>query len=68
MWDVAWLRSKTGTECLSVSTDGYALFWDIRRLGEPIQKVLLKDKSGAKVHEFSGASEGKIKEAIAKHK
>jgi len=25
-------------------------------------------KSGAKVHEFSGASEGKIKEAIAKHK
>ena len=50
VWDVAWLRSKTGTECLSVSTDGYALFWDIRRLGEPIQKVLLKDKSSGNVH------------------
>ena len=50
VWDVAWLRSKTGAECLSVSTDGYALFWNIRRLGEPIQRVLLKDKSGGNVH------------------
>ena len=50
LWDVAWIRSKTGTECLSVSTDGYALFWDIRRLGEPIQKVLLKDKVNQNVH------------------
>ena len=27
-----WLMTKTGQECVSVSTDGYAYYWDTRKL------------------------------------
>jgi len=27
VYDVAWLQSKTGTECATVSTDGQLFFW-----------------------------------------
>ena len=30
VYKVIWLQSKTGTECFSGSTDGLALWWDIR--------------------------------------
>ena len=36
VYDIAWTQSKTGTECATVSTDGQLLFWDIRKLGEPL--------------------------------
>lgn len=43
-YDMAWLQSKTGTECQSVSTDGFVHWWDIRRLGEPVESLLLTEK------------------------
>ncbi|XP_055552003.1 dynein axonemal intermediate chain 2-like isoform X11 [Falco biarmicus] len=36
-----WLQSKTGTECFSASTDGQVLWWDIRKLSEPTDTVIL---------------------------
>mmetsp|Transcript_5082 Transcript_5082/g.7878 ORF Transcript_5082/g.7878 Transcript_5082/m.7878 type:complete len:595 (-) Transcript_5082:83-1867(-) len=45
VYDVAWLQpSKTGTECASVSTDGQVFWWDIRKLGEPTESLLLDIK------------------------
>ena len=44
MYDFAWLQSKTGTECMSVSTDGSVLWWDIRKLGEPTESLVLKER------------------------
>mmetsp|Transcript_27129 Transcript_27129/g.55272 ORF Transcript_27129/g.55272 Transcript_27129/m.55272 type:complete len:571 (-) Transcript_27129:175-1887(-) len=42
VYDVAWLQSKTGTECATVSTDGQLFFWDIRKLGEPTEGMPLQ--------------------------
>jgi len=36
-----WLQSKTGTECFSSSTDGQVLWWDIRKLGQPTESLVL---------------------------
>jgi len=47
VYDVAWLQSKTGVELLSCSTDGEALFWDIRRLEEPVESLTLTEKGGS---------------------
>ena len=47
MYDFAWLQSKTGSEAVSVSTDGNVLWWDIRRLGEPLESLTLRDRSSA---------------------
>eukprot|EP00164_Ancoracysta_twista_P002327 GFYU01003075.1.p1 GENE.GFYU01003075.1~~GFYU01003075.1.p1 ORF type:complete len:570 (+),score=204.31 GFYU01003075.1:231-1940(+) len=44
VYSVAWLQSKTGTECASVSTDGQVFWWDIRKLGEPTESLLLDQK------------------------
>lgn len=44
VYDFAWLQSKTGTECMSVSTDGSVLWWDIRKLGEPTESLILKER------------------------
>mgnify|MGYP002861097147 CR=1 FL=1 len=39
-----WQMTKTGLECVTVSTDGYAHFWDIRRLKEDrVESLLIKD-------------------------
>jgi len=38
--DFAWLQSKTGTECASVSTDGYTFWWDTRKCVTVIFLVL----------------------------
>ena len=32
---------STGTECFSTSTDGQVLWWDIRKMGEPTESLLL---------------------------
>jgi dynein intermediate chain 2 len=42
VFDFAWLASKTGTEALTVSTDGSALWWDIRKLSEVVESMPLK--------------------------
>ncbi|XP_072501682.1 dynein axonemal intermediate chain 2 [Notamacropus eugenii] len=39
-----WLQSKTGTECFSASTDGQVMWWDIRKINEPTE-VLVMDVS-----------------------
>ncbi|XP_020858286.1 dynein axonemal intermediate chain 2 [Phascolarctos cinereus] len=39
-----WLQSKTGTECFSASTDGQVMWWDIRKMNEPTE-VLIMDVS-----------------------
>eukprot|EP00742_Colponemidia_sp_Colp-10_P001216 GILJ01001309.1.p1 GENE.GILJ01001309.1~~GILJ01001309.1.p1 ORF type:complete len:593 (-),score=99.77 GILJ01001309.1:140-1918(-) len=43
VYDIFWLHSKTGFECVSASTDGRLLWWDTRRLGEPTDTLLLTD-------------------------
>jgi len=45
VYSIAWLHGKTPTECASTSTDGYVLWWDVRKLGEPMEKLTLDDKS-----------------------
>ena len=50
LYQISWLQSKTGTECASVSTDGQVLWWDIRKLGEPTEKLdLIAKGSGNQV-------------------
>eukprot|EP00898_Chlorokybus_atmophyticus_P005110 jgi/Chlat1/55/ChrspC238811S00930 len=44
VYDVTWLQSKTATECASCSTDGNIHWWDTRRLGEPVESLLLQEK------------------------
>lgn len=42
VYDLAWLQSKTGTESMTVSTDGQVLWWDIRKLGEALESMPLR--------------------------
>ena len=40
--DIFWVSSKTGHQCVSVSTDGQMMWWDTRKLADgPIDKILL---------------------------
>ncbi|KAM3568079.1 hypothetical protein VYU27_009794 [Nannochloropsis oceanica] len=39
--DVFWISSKTGHQCVSISTDGRMLWWDTRRLAEPTDDLPL---------------------------
>ncbi|NWQ98516.1 DNAI2 protein, partial [Burhinus bistriatus] len=41
VYGAIWLQSKTGTECFSASTDGQVLWWDIRKLSEPTDSLVL---------------------------
>jgi dynein intermediate chain 2 len=41
VYDVFWINSKTGNQCVSVSTDGQMLWWDTRRLAEPTDNLTL---------------------------
>ena len=43
VYDVYWISSKANNLCTSVSTDGRMLWWDVRRLSEPME-VLPLDK------------------------
>ena len=44
VYDLAWLQSKTGSEAMTVSSDGKALWWDTRRLAEPTDELRLAEK------------------------
>lgn len=44
IYDFAWLQSKTGSEVMTVSSDGLVLWWDIRMFGEYTAKLAV-DKS-----------------------
>jgi len=43
--DIFWVSSKTGHQCVSVSTDGQMLWWDTRKLEEPIDSLILTTDS-----------------------
>ncbi|KAL0233416.1 hypothetical protein PCE1_001931 [Barthelona sp. PCE] len=45
-----WLQSKSACELLSVSTDGKALFWDIRKLSEPTESLSLQAHGQGMLH------------------
>uniref|UniRef100_A0A7S0V3I3 Uncharacterized protein n=1 Tax=Polytomella parva TaxID=51329 RepID=A0A7S0V3I3_9CHLO len=44
VYDMAWLQSKTGTEAMTVSTDGMVNWWDIRKLNESLENMPIRDK------------------------
>eukprot|EP01084_Bolivina_argentea_P099600 179020_1 len=42
IYDVEWIQSRTGTEFVSVSTDGVICWWDARKLGTgPMDQMVL---------------------------
>ena len=42
-----WVQSKTGSEFFSASSDGQVLWWDYRKLQDPIETLILDpDKKG----------------------
>ncbi|XP_068833628.1 dynein axonemal intermediate chain 2 [Capricornis sumatraensis] len=41
VYGTIWLQSKTGTECFSASTDGQVMWWDIRKLSEPTEVLIM---------------------------
>lgn len=43
VYDIYWLHGKSGTECVSVSTDGRMLWWDFKKPGEPTDSLVLTD-------------------------
>jgi len=43
--DVFWVSSKTGHQCASVSTDGQIMWWDTRKLGDPVDMINLTTDS-----------------------
>lgn len=50
VYDIKWIQSRTGNECVSVSSDGQLLWWDTRKLTDgtpwvPNDSMLLKAKS-----------------------
>lgn len=54
--DVFWVSSKTGHQCASVSTDGQMLWWDTRKLNEPIDSLTLAADAKASGAVLGGCS------------
>ena len=50
-----WVQSKTGTEFFSASTDGQVLWWDSRKLQEPIEKLTLDPEKKGDIKNARGA-------------
>ena len=46
VYAITWLQGKTLHECVSTSTDGMVLWWDIRKLGEPTETLTLEKGDG----------------------
>jgi dynein intermediate chain 2 len=45
VYDIKWIQSRAGNECVSVSTDGRMLWWDQRNLGAGfIDSLVLKEE------------------------
>lgn len=57
VYKIAWLAGKHPFECCSTSTDGQVLWWDVRKLGEPSESLLLEDRaSGVEGRLMGGVS------------
>ena len=41
VFGLSWIQSKSGSEFFSASTDGKCLWWDIRKLSEPTETLLI---------------------------
>lgn len=50
VFDVAYIQCRSGNEFCSVSTDGQMLWWDARRLSEPIDSFKLIDPEDNVLH------------------
>ena len=46
VYDIYWLTvGKSGTECVSTSTDGRILWWDMKKLGDgPVDELILSEQ------------------------
>jgi len=61
VYKICWLAGKTPFECVSTSTDGQVLWWDVRKMEKPIEGLWLEDKTdngsrmGATALEYTGA-------------
>ncbi|KAI9138568.1 WD40-repeat-containing domain protein [Paraphysoderma sedebokerense] len=49
VYNVAWVQSKTGSEFFSTSTDGQVLWWDIRKLSEPTECLMLDAEKNGRI-------------------
>jgi dynein intermediate chain 2 len=42
VYDIFWINSKTGNQLVTVSTDGRLLWWDAKKLNEPLSDIKLQ--------------------------
>ncbi|CAF0850563.1 unnamed protein product [Adineta steineri] len=50
-----WLQSKSGTEFFSASTDGKVLWWDTKKLSEPVDTLILDIEKKGRLENALGA-------------
>jgi len=61
VYSITWLAGKSPFECVSTSTDAQVLWWDVRKLAEPIDSMWVEDKMadnlrmGGSSMEYAGA-------------
>jgi dynein intermediate chain 2 len=54
VYKCAWLAGKHPFDCCSTSTDGQVLWWDVRKLSDPLEGMLLIDKASPNQSEVMG--------------
>ena len=50
-----WVQSKTGSEFFSASSDGQVLWWDYRKLQDPIETLVLDPEKKGDIKNALGA-------------
>ena len=50
-----WVQSKTGSEFFSASSDGQVLWWDYRKLQDPIESLVLDPEKKGDLKNALGA-------------
>ena len=56
VYKTAWLAGKHPFDCCSTSTDGQVLWWDVRKLSEPLEGMMLIDKASTEGAVMGGVS------------
>lgn len=60
---VAWTSSKAQMSAVSCSTDGALLFWDVRKLGVPVDQIMLATPAASSSpSQTSSSNSGGVKE------
>ena len=54
-YKTVWLQSKSGTEFFSASTDGKVLWWDTKKLSEPVETLILDIEKKGRLENALGA-------------